>query len=361
MAIYVALFLCSALIAWRFTPVLRKAAVENGFLDYPDERKVHKDAVPRIGGVAIAVSFFISVMLGYVLLHQRLGESARYLTGISIGGVIVVILGLVDDLLGMNAWKKILGQTVAALALIPFGFVIRELNIPFLGVIELGTKFGIPFTIFWIVGIINTINFIDGIDGLAAGVAFIITSALFVIATVTGQLLIGLVCLVIAGSTLGFLRHNFNPASIFMGDAGSMMLGFFVATMMALFCLEGHIRWLLASGVIFALPILDTSLAVIRRLRSGKGVFVGDRSHLYDQLVDRGMSVKQVVGLFYLLSILAAVIGVTLSIVMRARHAVVVYLVLLVMAWTIFYKLGLVTPTENNHASDAGDTEPNEQ
>jgi UDP-GlcNAc:undecaprenyl-phosphate GlcNAc-1-phosphate transferase len=162
-------------------------------------------------------------------------------------------------------------------------------------------------------------------------------------------------CLAVAGAVLGFLPYNIPPASIFMGDAGSMMLGFFVATMMALFCLEGSARWLLASGVIFALPILDTALAVIRRLRSGKSVFAGDRSHLYDQLVDRGMSVKQVVGLFYLLSILAAVVGVTVSIVMRARHAVVVYFVLLVMIWTIFYKLGMITPTPHDKAPDSLD------
>jgi UDP-GlcNAc:undecaprenyl-phosphate GlcNAc-1-phosphate transferase len=215
----------------------------------------------------------------------------------------------------------------------------------------------------------NATNLLDGLDGLCGGVTGIIALGFLALAVWlamwnnfpgSDQVRVVL-CLAVAGAVLGFLPYNIPPASIFMGDAGSMMLGFFVATMMALFCLEGHIRWLFASCVIFALPILDTSLAVIRRLRSGKGVFVGDRSHLYDQLVDRGMSVKQVVGLFYLLSILAAVIGVTLSIVMRARHAIVVYLVLLVMVWTIFYKLGLVTPTENDHASDAGDTEPNEQ
>jgi UDP-GlcNAc:undecaprenyl-phosphate GlcNAc-1-phosphate transferase len=147
-----------------------------------------------------------------------------------------------------------------------------------------------------------------------------------------------------AGAVLGFLPYNLPPASIFMGDAGSMLLGFFVAAMMCLFCIEGTARWLVASAVVFSLPILDTGLAVVRRLLAGQSIFAGDRGHLYDQLQDRGMSVKQVVALFYVLSSAAAIIGVTVSILLHLRQALPIYLVLLVMVVLIFLLLGMMTP-----------------
>jgi UDP-GlcNAc:undecaprenyl-phosphate GlcNAc-1-phosphate transferase len=146
------------------------------------------------------------------------------------------------------------------------------------------------------------------------------------------------------GAVLGFLPYNLPPASIFMGDAGSMLLGFFVAAMLALFTQESTARWPLAAVVVFALAILDTALAVVRRLIAGKSIFAGDRSHLYDQLVDRGMSVKGVVGLFYLLATVAAVVGVMGAIFLRVRFAAPIYLVLLIIIWVIFYKAGMLKP-----------------
>jgi UDP-GlcNAc:undecaprenyl-phosphate GlcNAc-1-phosphate transferase len=126
-----------------------------------------------------------------------------------------------------------------------------------------------------------------------------------------------------------------------------MLLGFFVATMMAMFCAEGSPRWLLAAMVVFALPIFDTSLAVVRRLVSGKPIFAGDRSHLYDQLVDRGMTVPQVVGLFYVLAVIAAGIGVVTSILIRGRWALLIYAVLFVVVWVVFIAMGMVTPEKD--------------
>lgn len=346
MAIYVALFLCSLLIAWLFTPVLRKAAVKNGFLDYPDERRVHKDAVPRIGGIAIAVSFFISVMLGYALLYHKLGESAKYLTGLSIGGIVVVILGLGDDLWGMNAWKKMIGQVIAVLTLIPFGFVIRELNIPFLGVIELGTKLGIPFTIFWIVGIINTINFIDGIDGLATGVAFIIASMLFVIAAVTGQLLIGLVCLAIAGSALGFLRHNFNPASIFMGDCGAMFLGLILgaASVKILFQDASMAAGALVPILIFGLPIADTTWCIVRRISRQVSPFSADGRHIHHRLIILGLTQRQTVAILYVAASLSSTAGLVLALAGSEKSAIIVFVSMFVIALIGISILGRAVP-----------------
>jgi UDP-GlcNAc:undecaprenyl-phosphate/decaprenyl-phosphate GlcNAc-1-phosphate transferase len=237
------------------------------------------------------------------------------------------------------------------------------------------TPLGIPFPPFWILALIsavpcvviviaacNATNLLDGLDGLCGGVTGIVTLGFLALAVflatyqhfedTADPLRVGL-CLAMAGAVLGFLPYNIPPASIFMGDAGSMLLGFFVATMMALFCREHHARFLLGACAVFALPILDTALAVVRRLASGKSIFTGDRSHLYDQLVDRGMSVKQVVGLFYFLAVLAAAIGVVVSIYLRTQYAAVVYAVLLVIIWTAFYRLGMVKP-EPRHPADIG-------
>ena len=312
--------------------------------------------------------------LARALMHWRLGVLLNNplwrLISIALATTVIMLVGLIDDIRSISPRKKILGQILASSILLLGGVGTRMAN-AFLSAagVHAPEWIVVPAScilcIFVVICTCNATNLLDGLDGLCGGVTGIIALG-FLALTVwlamwnhfpgSDQVRIAL-CLAVAGAVMGFLPYNIPPASIFMGDAGSMMLGFFVATMMALFCLEGSARWLLASGVIFALPILDTSLAVIRRLRSGKSVFSGDRSHLYDQLVDRGMSVRQVVGLFYLLSILAAVLGVTLSIVMRTRHTIIVYLVLLVMVWTIFYKMGMITPPEQEQAPDSSDSE----
>lgn len=203
----------------------------------------------------------------------------------------------------------------------------------------------------WIVTC-NATNLLDGLDGLCGGVMGIISVGFLCLAVWlamfnnfpgTDEVRVVL-CLAMAGAVLGFLPYNIPPASIFMGDAGSMLLGFFVGTMLVMFCQEGSARWFVGAWAIFALPTIDTGLAVVRRLVSGKSIFAGDRSHLYDQLVDRGMSVKQVVVLFYLLSTVTALLGVLCALYVRGRQAVMVYAILLVVTFLIFCKLGMVKP-----------------
>jgi UDP-GlcNAc:undecaprenyl-phosphate GlcNAc-1-phosphate transferase len=198
----------------------------------------------------------------------------------------------------------------------------------------------------------NATNFLDGLDGLCGGVTAIIALGFLGLATflatwghapAVDELRIAL-CLAMVGAILGFLPYNAPPATIFMGDAGSMLLGFFVAAMMGLFCHDGPARWVLASGLIFGLPILDTALALVRRIRKRVSIFSGDRSHLYDQLVDRGLSVNRVVFLFYVISIVFAVLGVTIAIALRTRYAVVIYAALLLVIWTIFSIAGMISP-----------------
>ncbi len=355
MTVYVALFLCSFLIALFLTPVLRRTAIKNGFLDYPDERKMHTNAVPRVGGIAITVSFFVSIILGYVIFRDRLGESVielgnthKYLVGLSIGGLIVVILGIFDDLWGLTPWKKIVGQSVAALMLIPFGFIVRELNLPFLGVVELGWKFGIPFTVFWTVGIVNAINFIDGIDGLAAGVSLIISSVLFVVAIITGQLLMALVCLVLTGSAFGFLRHNFHPADIFMGDSGAMFLGFILAAVSIKVLLQNMsiTASSMAPLLIFGLPIVDTTWAIVRRLSKQISPFRADGLHVHHRLIALGLTQRQAVAILYAVSSLSAAAGLIIALTSNDGSAVVISVFMLAVALIGTIVLGHVAPFE---------------
>jgi len=334
MVIYTILFLCSCLIALVITPILRRTATENGFLDYPDERKIHKSAVPRIGGVAIVISSFISITLGYVLRRHDLTGSVVLLAGFSLGAALVVILGILDDLWGVSAGKKFIGQVAAALILAAFGFTIRKLNIPFVGVIDLGWKFGIPFSIFWIVGIINAINFIDGMDGLATGVIMLISSALFVVSVITGQLLAGIVCLVLVGSLVGFLRYNFHPASIFMGDCGTMFLGFTLAavSIKVFFQNPSITASSVAPVLIFGLPIADATWAITRRLSRQMSPFRADGLHIHHRLMSLDLTQRQAVVILYAVSSLSATAGLVVALTNNEKSAVVISVFMLVVA-----------------------------
>jgi len=370
------------------TPVVRAIAYKTQVVDRPDDLlKPHARPIAYLGGVAMCLGMLVGLACHVAtmpnlsnvwtraaesLTSGRIGDllsnSLWQLISIALATTVIMLVGLIDDIKDISPGKKVLGQVVASGILIVGGVGTRMAYV-FLNAAGVGASewIVIPAScilcMFVVICTCNATNLLDGLDGLCGGVTGIISLGFLALAVWlamwnnfpgSDQVRVAL-CLAVAGAVLGFLPYNIPPASIFMGDAGSMMLGFFVAAMMAMFCMEGHVRWLLASGVVFALPIIDTSLAVIRRLRSGKSIFAGDRSHLYDQLVDRGMSVTQVVGLFYLLSIIAAALGVTLSIIMRARHAVIVYLVLLVMIWTVFYKLGMITPDERNRDPEPSD------
>ena len=312
---YLVLFLSSCGIALFITPLLRDAAIENGFLDQPNERKIHKKAVPRIGGIAIVISFFGSIAPGYLLFRTQLNGSITYLTGLCIGIVIISVTGIWDDLWILVARSKLLGQIAAALILIPFGFVIRRLNLPFVGAIDISWQVGIPLTIFWVVGITNTINFIDGLDGLAAGVTVTIAAAFFIISVVSNQIIMAMVCLIAAGSALGFLIYNFHPASIFMGDCGAMFLGFALAAVSVklMFQNPSTPSSSFVPMLIFGLPIVDTTWAIMRRLRRRESPFHADSSHTHHRLVDLGFTQPRAAVILYIASLVCISSGVIIA------------------------------------------------
>jgi len=300
------------------------------------------------------------------------------LGAIMISCIVITLVGLLDDLVNLRPRQKIYGQLIAA-GLLLVGGVADRMGLVFLSPLYSIWGAHAPYWLVFasstvmcvivVVSACNATNLLDGLDGLCGGVTGIIAAGFLCLAIwlamwghypKTDELRLAL-CLAMMGAVLGFLPYNYPPASIFMGDAGSMLLGFFVAIMMALFCREGTIRWFLGACVVFALPMLDTGLAVIRRARAGKNIFSGDRSHLYDQLVDRGMTVKQVVKLFYVLAGVAATIGVVVSIWARTRLAVVIYLALLAGVMMIFHLLGMMTPAakEAHKTSEPTDSDRN--
>lgn len=370
------------LVSMTATPVVRWLAYRKGIVDRPDDLlKPHKRPVAYLGGVAICVGL-LSGLLGYALSMHHLSREWHELAvalgncdvrklmanpiwnvgGIALASLAITLVGLWDDLRNLRPWRKIVGQCVAGGFLLAGGVGIKMVT-AFLFVLGLHASLYVvvPASVFLCLLIIiascNATNLLDGLDGLCGGVTGIIAIGFLALAlflAVWGweghecvdNLRVGL-CLAMAGAVLGFLPYNIPPASIFMGDAGSMLLGFFVATMMVLFCQEqekANARWFLAACMVFALPILDTTLAVLRRAIGGVSIFSGDRSHFYDQLVDRGLSVKQVVALFYALAALAAGAGVVVAVFVRMRYALIIYAVVLIGAFGTFHALGMIVP-----------------
>ncbi|MDY6914585.1 MAG: MraY family glycosyltransferase, partial [Planctomycetota bacterium] len=365
------------------TPIMRLIAYRTKLVDRPNFDKFglkpHARPVAYLGGVAMCFGLlaglagYAAVMPNRVSNWNNLCEalaSGRFvllmrnplwnLMAIALASVLITIVGLLDDALEIKPRVKVLGQVSAAAVLLAggvghgmAGMFLRHLHISMPPVWVL-TSLSFLICIIMVIAACNATNLLDGLDGLCGGVTGIVALGFLALAVYLATyghfeddadpLRVGL-SLAMAGAVLGFLPYNIPPASIFMGDAGSMLLGFFVATMMALFCTEGHARFFVAACAVFALPILDTALAVVRRVLAGRNIFTGDRSHLYDQLVDRGMTVKQVVGLFYVLAAATALMGVLAAIMLRGRQAVAIYAILLVVIWTIFYVLGMITPS----------------
>jgi UDP-GlcNAc:undecaprenyl-phosphate GlcNAc-1-phosphate transferase len=275
----------------------------------------------------------------------------KWLLGILAGGAIACFVGLTDDIFEITPAKKILGQVAAAIILLVVGIVP---NLQFLTDSPLNlpishnplTILGVGFAIFFVLGATNSLNLLDGLDGLCAGVTAIITIAMLLLAihlATWGYSDVGdpvriIICLGLVGGVCGFLPFNRHPAKIFMGDAGSMLLGFTVAALMLLFA-ERVPRWWLASIVVFGLPILDTAVALVRRLINHRPLFVSDRGHIYDQMIDRGIPLKKTVAICYVLAAVYAVIGLVMSQI-RTRYAAVVYVLVFAVSGLVVWKKG---------------------
>lgn len=307
MTTYLAAFLLSAVVSLILTRWVRDTALARGLVDHTtDPRKVHATAVPRLGGIAISVAFVLP-LLGLVLIDNGVArafwDAPTKVAGLFAGAAIMVALGVVDDLRGLNATQKFTFQVVAALVAWAAGFRIAEIANPFGDPIDLGL-FALPVAVLWIVGITNAMNLIDGLDGLAGGVAFCTVLLLFIMGVNGSNLPLALIGAALGGALLGFLRYNFNPASIFMGDSGSLFLGYVLAVTGIW---SSHKSATVVSMVIpmlaLGVPIADTAMAVFRRFIRGRPLFSADREHIHHRLLDLGLTQRQAVMVIYAASL----------------------------------------------------------
>jgi UDP-GlcNAc:undecaprenyl-phosphate/decaprenyl-phosphate GlcNAc-1-phosphate transferase len=315
--------LISLVSAWYATALCRKWALRLGIVDRPDAQvKTHKKPVAYLGGVGILVGVVLGALMGLGLGPGGAGLITRRLLGIIVGAALACGVGLVDDLWDLRPRYKCLGQIGAACVLVLVGLRPSSglgVSMPY----RIGLLLDIGLTLFVVLGATNSLNLLDGLDGLCGGVTAVMTLPLFLLIThlamgeISETSRIGdstrvVVCLALAGGVLGFLPYNRHPARIFMGDAGSLLLGYGLAVLMLLLA-EHHVRWWLSSLVIFGLPILDTAVALVRRWLNKRPLFVSDRGHIYDQMMDRGLPLKKTVHLCYALTALYGVIGLLIS------------------------------------------------
>ena len=302
--------LAALVISFLMTPVVKTFAYKVGAIDVPkDNRRMHKVPVPRLGGLAIFIGFMVSILL-FV-------EINREMKSILLGAVIIVVLGVVDDIMALPAMLKFVVQIAAALIPALNGVQILAFSNPNIFSESLYWVLGglsVPFTVLWIVAITNAVNLIDGLDGLANGVSAISATTMLVIALVGGQTQVSIVLAALVGACVGFMPYNMNPAKMFMGDTGATFLGFILATM----SIQGQFKYyavisFVVPFLILGLPIFDTAFAFIRRIAHGQSPMHADRSHIHHRLIDMGLNQKQAVATLYVISAILGLSAVVLT------------------------------------------------
>lgn len=320
-------------------PLIKKIALHVNALDIPNERKVHKVPIPRLGGLAIYSGFLV----GYMVF----GEPTAIMNSILIGSFILVLTGVLDDIKPLKPLPKFIGQALACLVVIVYGgILIKDINA--FGLYFNFGMFSYPLTLFFMLGCINSLNFIDGLDGLASGIAAIFFLSIGIIAACRCQLdLSFLMTFIMLGSCMGFLFYNFHPASIFMGDSGSMFLGF----VMSIITILGYKNVMLSSLIIplllLSVPIFDTIFAILRRKIKGESISKPDKSHIHHQFLKRGFSQVGTVITIYIITFLFAAASVIYVLV----NAILGYTIYgLMLAGLIFFalKTDIIFPNRDN-------------
>jgi len=329
-AVYGAAFAIAAIVSALTTPLIVRLANRLGIVDAPgDERRMHDQPKPRIGGIAVffGFAFALFAVLG-VSLASPPGllpatdqfDAVHRLVGLLFGSLLILGVGIWDDVMQMRPRNKLVAQIVVASVSMLYGFVIPGINNPFdhnpgTNWIDFPLWAGIPLTLLWYVGMMNAINFLDGLDGLLAGVSAISGIFLFVIAVLHANPVVALVVIALAGAALGFLPYNFNPARIILGDAGSLFIGYVFATVSIIGASKTAIAIsIVVPLLVLALPVLDTAVAIVRRARSGKRITEADRGHFHHQLIFRfGLNVRQAVLLIYAVCIALGAVALAFS------------------------------------------------
>ncbi|NLL97034.1 MAG: undecaprenyl/decaprenyl-phosphate alpha-N-acetylglucosaminyl 1-phosphate transferase [Clostridiaceae bacterium] len=312
---HIVAFAVALIVSFFATPVARRIAVNVGAVNIPgDSRRIHKNPMPLLGGLAIIIGFILAIVYSFATKNIKVfvGYLVKPKTlGLLLGVFIIIILGIVDDIKPLRARVKFPVQLLAAIIVVATGTRIIAISKPFQATVALhpsmmyflGDILAFIISVFWIVGMTNAINFIDGLDGLAAGVSGIAALTLYIVAVIRRQDDIAIIAVSLVGAIFGFLPYNFNPAKIFMGDTGATFLGF----LLAIISIEGTMKSITAIAVaipilVLGLPIFDTLFAIIRRIMNGKPIGQADRGHLHHRLLDLGLSHRMSVIILYVVS-----------------------------------------------------------
>lgn len=308
-------------------PIAKNLAYRFKAVDYPRSRGMNNEPVPLMGGLAIFFGFMGATILMSFFVKEL--HSQRFL-GFILGAIIIVVVGIFDDMYELSAKFKLIIQILVAIIVVMSGTKLDFIMWPLWQYLK---PFANVITVFWIVGLINAVNLIDGLDGLAAGVTTIASICLTILCGISGNVLAVVICAILAGSCLGFLPRNFAPAEVFMGDTGSTFLGYVLAVTSCIGVFKGYaILSLFLSVLAMALPILDTSFAMIRRALNHKPIMSPDRGHLHHRLVDAGLSSKQAVMVLYGLSSISCLIAVAVALNdYRVTFALLVILLVIIL------------------------------
>jgi len=350
------------------TPACRYIALKKGIVDKPDDfLKPHAKPIPYLGGVAVFLGWLAGIFVA--ILSPQIQMDIGLMLGIAVAGLAIMLTGLFDDLCAMSPAVKLICNIAVALWLLALGLgedlvqaIARYLIQEFDRERWIELVYSVPVMLFVVVGACNATNLIDGLDGLCTGVLGIISLGFFVLAMhLSGSTALSasneriVLALAMLGAAGGFLPFNCNPAKIFLGDAGSMLLGLNAAILILLFAEAHMVRWMLGALMVFGLPLADMLLTLARRWRNGRPLMEGDRSHFYDQLCDRGFSVRQVVAISYLLT-LAFVLTGTSVIFLRTRYAILVYTIVAMVVVGAVWKFDMVGIDREDRRAENADS-----
>ena len=303
-------FIISVAVVWTTTPIIKRVGLQAGYVDRPNERKMHHRPMVRLGGVSIFGGSLIALLIvwwtgGFGLLPPN---KEWEIWGVTLGGIAFFAIGLIDDLFSLSAGSRLVAQIGVAAITWTMGIRIDFVTLPFASLTHL-EWLSLPITVIWLVGMANAINWIDGLDGLAAGVCGISAVVLLILCLFMEQPAAALVAAALAGGALGFLRYNFNPAQIFMGDGGAYFMGFTLAGVAVIGLVKiaafttVAVTAVLLPYLVLAVPILDMSVVILSRLKKGKSPFIADKGHLHHRLIKAGISHRSTVLFIYALTL----------------------------------------------------------
>lgn len=345
MKTYLFTYLCSCSLALLLTLCVIWFARRFKFVDVPSIRKLHSHPIARFGGIAIFISAIVSLM-AFLFLNNLTGnifrEAGTKITALLGGCLLMFLVGLFDDVKGLRARYKLIAELIAAVLVCSFGIRIESIALPGIFRLDIGLVMGWLITIFWIVGITNSINIVDGLDGLAAGISAIACGTIAILAIYFGEKTIAILMLGLLGSLTGFLFFNFNPAKIFMGDCGSLFLGFAIASSSMLCSIETSSQVALALPILaLGIPIFDTFFSMLRRFIERRSLFAPDRSHFHHKLLDIGLNQRHAVIISYIATLIFVGLG-SFLLISENFNSVVIFACILVLIVLLFRVVGSV-------------------